>query len=87
MHILHNVTWAEAKISITLSDNKLHIHVFGKAIGGLCDFAFCHKILSQVRQNVTIPGGIRTHDLWIRSPARYPLRYGDLHNLNTYQSK
>ena len=22
-----------------------------------------------------IPGGIRTHDLWIRSPARYPLRY------------
>ena len=26
-----------------------------------------------------IPGGIRTHDLWIRSPARYPLRYGDLH--------
>ena len=24
-----------------------------------------------------IPGGIRTHDLWIRSPARYPLRYGD----------
>ena len=25
-----------------------------------------------------IPGGIRTHDLRIRSPARYPLRYGDL---------
>ena len=25
-----------------------------------------------------IPGGIRTRDLWIRSPARYPLRYGDL---------
>ena len=24
-----------------------------------------------------IPGGIRTHDLWIRSPTRYPLRYGD----------
>ena len=22
--------------------------------------------------------GIRTHDLWIRSPTRYPLRYGDL---------
>ena len=25
-----------------------------------------------------IHGGIRTHDLWIRSPARYPLRYADL---------
>ncbi|WAR13996.1 hypothetical protein MAR_004101 [Mya arenaria] len=25
-----------------------------------------------------IPGGIRTRDLWIRSPARYPLRYGDM---------
>ena len=25
-----------------------------------------------------IPGGIRTRDLWIRSPARYPLRYGDI---------
>ena len=24
-----------------------------------------------------IPGGTRTRDLWIRSPARYPLRYGD----------
>ena len=24
-----------------------------------------------------IPGGIRTHDLWIRSPTRYPLRYRD----------
>ena len=27
---------------------------------------------------MSIPGGIRTHDLWIRSPTRYPLRYGDL---------
>ena len=26
-----------------------------------------------------IHGGIRTHDLRIRSPARYPLRYADLH--------
>ena len=24
-----------------------------------------------------IPAGIRTRDLWIRSPTRYPLRYGD----------
>ena len=24
-----------------------------------------------------IPGGIRTHGLWIRSPTRYPLRYRD----------
>ena len=24
-----------------------------------------------------IPGGTRTRDLWIRSPSRYPLRYGD----------
>ena len=26
-----------------------------------------------------IHGGIRTHDLRIRSPARYPLRYADTH--------
>jgi hypothetical protein len=25
-----------------------------------------------------IPAGIRTRDLWIRSPTRYPLRYRDL---------
>ena len=25
----------------------------------------------------SIPGGTRTHSLWIRSPARYPLRHGD----------
>ena len=30
------------------------------------------------RKIMSIPGGIRTHDLWIRSPTRYPLRYGDL---------
>ena len=24
-----------------------------------------------------IPAGIRTQDLWIRSPTRYPLRYRD----------
>ncbi len=26
---------------------------------------------------VSIPGGTRTRNLWIRSPTRYPLRYGD----------
>ena len=26
---------------------------------------------------LSIPGGTRTHSLWIRSPARYPLRHGD----------
>ena len=30
------------------------------------------------KKNVNIHGGIRTHDLWIRSPARYPLRYADM---------
>ena len=30
-----------------------------------------------LRQKAFIPGGIRTRDLWIRSPTRYPLRYGD----------
>ena len=29
---------------------------------------------------INIHGGIRTHDLWIRSPARYPLRYADLNS-------
>ena len=28
-------------------------------------------------EKIIIHGGIRTHDLWIRSPARYPLRYAD----------
>ena len=31
------------------------------------------------RASCIISGGIRTRDLWIRSPARYPLRYGDIH--------
>ena len=30
-----------------------------------------------VLEKQIIPGGIRTHGLWIRSPTRYPLRYGD----------
>ena len=53
---------------------------------------FCRKraILSSVTEMnmiwkiesiVIIHGGIRTHDLWIRSPARYPLRYADLNYL------
>ena len=28
-------------------------------------------------KNCSIPAGIRTRDLWIRSPTRYPLRYRD----------
>ena len=31
-----------------------------------------------------IHGGIRTHDLRIRSPARYPLRYADRHAVNEH---
>ena len=31
-----------------------------------------------VLEKQIIPGGIRTHGLWIRSPTRYPLRYRDL---------
>ena len=30
-----------------------------------------------VLEKQIIPGGIRTHGLWIRSPTRYPLRYRD----------
>ena len=30
-----------------------------------------------VLEKHNIPGGIRTHGLWIRSPTRYPLRYRD----------
>ena len=33
---------------------------------------------SHGQKNVFILGGIRTRDLWIRSPARYPLRYEDI---------
>ena len=32
----------------------------------------------------SIHGGIRTHDLWIRSPTRYPLRYADLVTIDCY---
>ena len=40
---------------------------------------FLRYILSKKKEKDTlcIPGGIRTRDLWIRSPTRYPLRYGD----------
>ena len=30
-----------------------------------------------IKKDGCIPAGIRTRDLWIRSPTRYPLRYGD----------
>jgi len=26
---------------------------------------------------INVPGGIRTHNLWLRRPTRYPLRYGN----------
>ena len=38
-----------------------------------------------IAQNaINIHGGIRTHDLWIRSPARYPLRYADIYIFKLY---
>ena len=49
--------------------------------------SFCKQFLIQqsklskqteTTQTKIILGGIRTRDLWIRSPARYPLRYADL---------
>ena len=46
-------------------------------------FDFEHNFQHQYKYSKTkkdimiIPGGIRTRDLWIRSPTRYPLRYGD----------
>ena len=30
-----------------------------------------------IEKDICIPAGGRTQDLWIRSPTRYPLRYGD----------
>ena len=51
-------------------------------------FSFFHVMMKRdtQKQNKSnkinkkhIHGGIRTHDLRIRSPARYPLRYADLH--------
>ena len=36
------------------------------------------RLISMLKiEKYFIPGGIRTRDLWIRSPTRYPLRYGD----------
>ena len=36
---------------------------------------------------LSIHGGIRTHDLWIRSPTRYPLRYADLVTIDIYSEE
>ena len=40
------------------------------------------KLSKQTEKTQTkiILGGIRNRDLWIRSPARYPLRYEDFWN-------
>ena len=41
------------------------------------------EIKEEKKQKIwCIPAGIRTRDLWIRSPTRYPLRYRDCHNLS-----
>ena len=43
--------------------------------------ADCLMENSKKRQKcVCIPAGIRTRDLWIRSPTRYPLRYRDCYD-------
>jgi hypothetical protein len=34
----------------------------------------------QTKNKSFIPAGIRTRDLWIRSPTRYPLRYRDCYD-------
>ena len=36
-------------------------------------------MLANSEKKISIPAGIRTRDLWIRSPTRYPLRYRDCH--------
>ena len=36
--------------------------------------------LKKRQKCVCIPAGIRTRDLWIRSPTRYPLRYRDCYD-------
>ena len=45
------------------------------------DTRFSGNVSYDTAKNVwrskSIPGGTRTHSLWIRSPARYPLRHGD----------
>ena len=40
-------------------------------------FSGTKRYSSEEKKNVIIPAGIRTRDLWIRSPTRYPLRYRD----------
>lgn len=40
-----------------------------------------HVIAENMKKNekniFAVPGGGRTHDLWIRSPVRFPLRHKD----------
>ena len=40
-------------------------------------YFFLKYIYIQCLQKGNIPAGIRTRDLWIRNPTRYPLRYQD----------
>ncbi|KRY39325.1 hypothetical protein T01_15178 [Trichinella spiralis] len=44
---------------------------------------FCNTCLTALLcssdRRYLIPGGDRTHDLWVRSPTRYPLRYRDFY--------
>ena len=51
-------------------------------IVGPCTLWFFQKCTEKSAKkliHICIPGGIRTRDLWIRSPTRYPLRYRDFH--------
>ena len=53
--------------------------LFDEALWGIL-LTLNHEPLRYARNNkrLRIHGGIRTYDLWIRSPARYPLRYADM---------
>ena len=67
--------------------NKSSIMIFfNLTLGGARNFKFFSKsvgllkiVLRSLQKNKTItPGGTRTHNLWIRSPTRYPLRHWGL---------
>lgn len=54
-----------------------------KLADGLFRFSSLSRCVSHNPSD--IPGGDRTHDLWIRSPTRYPLRHRDLMMSGAYR--
>ena len=86
---LDKITWSKGKNSLTQISTVIKLLLecfsqiyFSKILYNTYNIKTLKSSIYMYEQVgikiMSIPGGIRTHDLWIRSPTRYPLRYGDL---------